>query len=84
MEPVAGRSPSKIAIGAHASRIDVLQRVIWPLISSPPTVFGLLYKGSPHETEKIVRQEPSEWPLVAHNSPFPPPHCLALSSWSIP
>ena len=29
------------------------------------------FKGSPHETEKIVRQEPSEWPLVANNGPFP-------------
>ena len=27
--------------------------------------------GSPHETERIVRQEPSEWPLVANNGPFP-------------
>ena len=40
--------------------------------------------GSSHETEKIVRREPSEWPLVAHNGPLPPPHYLALSNWSMP
>ena len=36
-------------------------------------------EGSPHETEKIVRQEASERPLVANNSPIPLLY-LALSS----
>ena len=32
---------------------------------------------------KIIRQEPSEWPFVAHNGPFPPLYFLPLSSWSM-
>ena len=31
--------------------------------------------GSPHETEKIVRQEASERPLVANNGPIPKISC---------
>ena len=34
--------------------------------------------GAPHETGKIVRREPSEWPLMAHNGTFPP-HCTSCS-----
>ena len=35
----------KAEIKAHNSRIDVLQRVIWPLIGLlATTVFGLLYR----------------------------------------
>ena len=42
----AGFAEVKAEIKAQNSRIDVLQRVIWPLIGLlAMTVFGLLYKA---------------------------------------